>query len=417
MTNDGLHTYTWNADGKSITMDTVTATYDALDRMVEENKAGTYTQLVYSPTGQRLAYMNGSSLTKAYVPLPGGGVAIYNSAGLNNYHHMDWLGSFRLGSSPTRSVIANIAYAPFGEPYAVTGTAVPAFTGMTQDTDSNLYDFPAREYGTQGRWPSPDPAGLAAVDATNPQSWNRYVYVLNDPCALYDPLGLAPCKFNIAVYSSQLSNSQSRALQNALRSIFSTAGVGVSFNFSGSPDFSLSVVPSGTPVGYSLNGPVQAPLAAMGADPGPSGSQTLAAFNHGVLFYDRAMSFYGLSSNSQTLGAVLGRVGAHEAGHFLLNMIHNSPLLSGFGGIMDEHPDVSSANLGFSGGQAIQLQYKCKKLRPSSVGGGGGNTVGFIYDPLSGLSDFLSWIDSIPVGGGGGESVTHIIGPPIPVVD
>jgi hypothetical protein len=38
----------------------------------------------------------------------------------------------------------------------------------------------------------PDPAGLAAVNPTNPQSWNRYSYVLNNPLALVDPSGLCP---------------------------------------------------------------------------------------------------------------------------------------------------------------------------------------------------------------------------------
>ncbi len=48
-----------------------------------------------------------------------------------------------------------------------------------------------REYSSgQGRWISPDPAGLAAVSLTNPQSWNRYAYVANNPLALTDPLGL-----------------------------------------------------------------------------------------------------------------------------------------------------------------------------------------------------------------------------------
>src|SRR5215469_4492530 len=61
---------------------------------------------------------------------------------------------------------------------------------MNQDTVANLYDFPAREYGTQGRWLSPDPAGVAAVDPTNPQTWNRYSYVLNNPLVIIDPLGL-----------------------------------------------------------------------------------------------------------------------------------------------------------------------------------------------------------------------------------
>ena len=47
------------------------------------------------------------------------------------------------------------------------------FTGMSQDTASNVYDFPMREYGIQGRWTSPDPAGLAAVNPMDPPTWNR----------------------------------------------------------------------------------------------------------------------------------------------------------------------------------------------------------------------------------------------------
>ena len=39
----------------------------------------------------------------------------------------------------------------------------------------------------------PDPAGLAAVDITNPQTWNRYAYVANNPLNAIDPLGLYLC--------------------------------------------------------------------------------------------------------------------------------------------------------------------------------------------------------------------------------
>jgi RHS repeat-associated protein len=56
----------------------------------------------------------------------------------------------------------------------------------------DLYDFLYREYHpVQGRWISPDPARLGTVDLTNPQTWNRYAYVINDPLALTDPLGLS----------------------------------------------------------------------------------------------------------------------------------------------------------------------------------------------------------------------------------
>ena len=60
---------------------------------------------------------------------------------------------------------------------------------MDQTTSSNVYDFPARAYGIQGRWPSPDPAGLAAVSPAFPQSGNRYAYVTNNPLSFNDPTG------------------------------------------------------------------------------------------------------------------------------------------------------------------------------------------------------------------------------------
>jgi RHS repeat-associated protein len=53
-----------------------------------------------------------------------------------------------------------------------------------------MHDFQDRRYmPVQGRWLSPDPAGLAAVDPSSPQSWNRYAYVNNNPLALVDPFG------------------------------------------------------------------------------------------------------------------------------------------------------------------------------------------------------------------------------------
>ena len=158
--------------------------------MVEQNRSGVYTQFVYSPTGFKMQIMSGQSATKLLVPLPGGGEVVYNASGMF-YYHSDHLGSFRFGSSYTnRNMYFDLAYAPFGETYATSGSTDPAFTGQRQDTVSGLYDFPAREYSIQGRWPSPDPAGLAEVDPTNPQSWNRYAYVMNNPLAYIDPTGL-----------------------------------------------------------------------------------------------------------------------------------------------------------------------------------------------------------------------------------
>src|ERR1700688_266434 len=55
----------------------------------------------------------------------------------------------------------------------------------------SLDDFTFRRYNpTQGRWISPDPAGLGAGDPGSPQTWNRYAYVGNTPTSRIDPSGL-----------------------------------------------------------------------------------------------------------------------------------------------------------------------------------------------------------------------------------
>ncbi len=66
-----------------------------------------------------------------------------------------------------------------------------------RDSETSLDPTRFRMFSsTQGRWLSPDPAGKRAAKPANPQSWNRYAYVLNNACNAVDPLGLfapGPC--------------------------------------------------------------------------------------------------------------------------------------------------------------------------------------------------------------------------------
>ena len=72
------------------------------------------------------------------------------------------------------------------------------FDSAWQDSGSNTYHTLNREYSpTQGRWLTPDPSGLAAVDPSNPQTWNRYVYVTNNPISFTDPTGLVRTPWGI----------------------------------------------------------------------------------------------------------------------------------------------------------------------------------------------------------------------------
>ena len=95
-------------------------------------------------------------------------------------------------------------YLPFGEElsagtgvrtgvqgYSVADGIRQKFTQKERDTETGLDYFLARYYANaQGRFTSPDPL-LASGRPANPQTWNRYAYVLNNPLKFVDPNGLA----------------------------------------------------------------------------------------------------------------------------------------------------------------------------------------------------------------------------------
>jgi RHS repeat-associated protein len=206
LTDDTMNSYTWDTWGDLATAtpngtgNTTTLTYDAFGRMVESSSSGGTQQYIYSTTGgPPLATARAQVLLAMYLPLPGGAIAMIGNNGPWQYNHPDWLGSARVFSSPAQVATKGFAYAPFGEGYAQSSNQWIQFTetgnawtvGGNNNQGGALDDFMFRRYNPgQGRWISPDPAGLAAVDPTNPQTWNRYAYVANNPLSFVDPLGL-----------------------------------------------------------------------------------------------------------------------------------------------------------------------------------------------------------------------------------
>src|SRR5438477_4904011 len=112
--NDTFHTYTWNADGRPVTVDAITLTYDAFGRIVERNNGGVYNQYVYDAAGNKLATMTGQTLTKGIVPLPGGIQATYDPTN-SGYRIPDWLGSVRFSSTNNRTYAFSRLCALWGE--------------------------------------------------------------------------------------------------------------------------------------------------------------------------------------------------------------------------------------------------------------------------------------------------------------
>jgi len=250
VTNDGLHTYTWDAEGRPVTVDGASLTYDALARIVEKYASGTYTQVVYDPSGAKLALMAGQTLVNGFVPLPGGAAAVYTSSGLHHYRHPDWLGSARFASTTTRTMYSVTAYAPFGETYAQVGTADPSYTGQNQDTAGDLYDFLFRGYGIQGRWPSPGSSASLTSSLDNPQSLNRYAYVLNAPLHMRDRDG--------TVAGSVIMLDPMQGLQYALPSVPTDSSSNGKPSDFGKPSHLLFPKPLGNPFPRNLNGPTVA---------------------------------------------------------------------------------------------------------------------------------------------------------------
>ncbi len=199
VTNDGFNTYTYSVYGRPATVPSagVTGVYDAFSRLVEVQAVSGNTQLVYAPDGFKFAYMNGQTVKKYIAPLTAGLRTVYTAAtpaAPAYWMHSDWLGSARLASTPSQGVYGDQAYSPFGYTYALGNRGLYYFTGQTRDLTSSIYDFLFRQYSQmQGRWMVPDPAGLGAVDITNPQTWNRYAYMANNPLSGRDPLGLYHC--------------------------------------------------------------------------------------------------------------------------------------------------------------------------------------------------------------------------------
>ena len=144
--------------------------------------------------GRELSTVDGSTgdVITEYVYFAGQRVASYDDDGTVHFYFLDHLGSTRVvTNAPTASGASvtleqDIDYKPFG----ATSTSVDGFTFTGYDRDGTLgLDYAGARYykHTIGRFMSPDPA---PGNVLNPQTWNRYAYVLNDPINLRDPSGL-----------------------------------------------------------------------------------------------------------------------------------------------------------------------------------------------------------------------------------
>jgi RHS repeat-associated protein len=201
--------FTYDAAG-NVTWDTTNAlNYDAEGRM-NPTTGTTYT---YDGDGRRVQKSDGTlywvddalrplsvgttsgSITRDYIFLGGKRIAFVPLSSGNPYYYLsDHLGSTAvIASGDGKTIQWEADYFPFGAQRTVITNLADnpyQFTGYEYDSSTGYnYALARFDAGRWGRFLSPDPY-LGSMDITNPQSLNRYAYVLNNPLNLIDPLGL-----------------------------------------------------------------------------------------------------------------------------------------------------------------------------------------------------------------------------------
>jgi RHS repeat-associated protein len=192
VTNDGFHAYAYDAEGRLITVDggtTATYVYDAEQRRVR----GPSQEYLYDLAGNAVTMLSLTGVWNFTDIYAGGRHLATYSGGTTNFLHADWLGTKRVMTGVNAAVSQTCTGLPFGDGVTCTPTTNWTYNGFTDDihdSETNLEHTWFRQLsGTQGRWTTPDPY-LGSMDLTNPQSLNRYAYVMNNPINLTDPSGL-----------------------------------------------------------------------------------------------------------------------------------------------------------------------------------------------------------------------------------
>ncbi len=207
--NNQISSATYDASGNQTVVGAYTLTYDAENRQAKayDSVLHATTTYVYDADGRRVqkGLPNGSVTVYAYDAFSNL-AAEYNSGAAGAldcetcYLTRDHLGSTRLVTDGAGNVVARHDFLPFGEEvpggyagrddqWGATGDNVnQKFTGKERDQETGLDFFRARYYGSAlGRFTGPDDGVDQHSD--DPQSWNLYGYVRNNPLSNIDQTG------------------------------------------------------------------------------------------------------------------------------------------------------------------------------------------------------------------------------------
>jgi RHS repeat-associated protein len=153
---------------------------------------------LFDPEGNWLGNAGSYSLVRfdgRYFALYLGGNTLFN--------HVNALDSASMRTLQSGAEAEDILFYPWGDVWEVQGSGGYNFANMpyrdvTTSTDITTARFISPNFG---RWFSPDPIGVKAVHPDDPQTWNMYAYVRNNPTTNTDPTGLA-CVAGITLFGS-----------------------------------------------------------------------------------------------------------------------------------------------------------------------------------------------------------------------
>ncbi|HKV27310.1 MAG TPA: RHS repeat-associated core domain-containing protein [Candidatus Acidoferrales bacterium] len=202
--NDGQHTYSYDAENRITQVDggsTATYLYDALGHRVRKTASGATLDNLFDLSGNIIAEVNAGAWWAGYVYAGNQLTAEYENS-TTYFIHPDHLSSIRLMTGVNQSVYDSMDFLPFGEQESGGSGSSHKFTGYSRDTETNLDYAMFRQYSSRsGSFMQPDPYN-AGANVVNPQAWNAYSYVLNNPLHFRDPLGLF-CVWDDGSYDSQ----------------------------------------------------------------------------------------------------------------------------------------------------------------------------------------------------------------------
>ena len=191
----GGWTFTYDATGQQATsaVGSVQNSYDGDRLRGKKTEYGVTTYYLRSSVlgGQIVAELDGNGAwMRGYVYLGGELVAV-QQAGVNWVHQDPFVKSKRLTNS-FGTVVSVVELDPWGgETNRGSNEAFQPqqFTSYLRDAIASDDAMHRRYNRWWGRFEQPDPYN-GSYDLTNPQSFNRYSYVHNDPVSFIDPTGL-----------------------------------------------------------------------------------------------------------------------------------------------------------------------------------------------------------------------------------